>query len=238
VFRIDNEKLVHAASAADCTLVMVPALGDFVPAGAPLFRVLGDPVRLDQSRVVGAVALGPERTLNQDVAYGFRMLVDFAVRALSDTFDPTTAVQAIDRLHDCLRQLTLCQVPTGEYRDAAGRIRLQVSHICWDGYVHLAFDEIRDVGASSVQVSRRLKAALEDLLSIAPLERRPPLEHQLALLEAAAASAAGREEQREQLTADMQGIGSAADLRVPRLALIGSDQTESPDRTSPAASSA
>jgi uncharacterized membrane protein len=84
VFRIDNERLVHAASAADGTLVMVPALGDFVPAGAPLFRVLGDPVRLDQSRVVGAVVLGPERTLNQDVAYGFRMLVDIAVRALSD----------------------------------------------------------------------------------------------------------------------------------------------------------
>lgn len=64
--------------------------------------------------------------MNQDVAYGFRMLVDIAVRALSDAFDPTTVVQAIDRLHDALRQLAPRPFPSGEYRDAAGRLRLRV----------------------------------------------------------------------------------------------------------------
>jgi uncharacterized membrane protein len=225
VFHTDYEALVKAARAADCTLEMAPALGDFVPAGAPLFRVLGDPARLDRSRVAAAVALGPERTMNQDVAYGFRMLVDIAVRALSDPLDPTTAVQAIDRLHDGLRQLARRPFPTGQHRDAAGHLRLQVSHISWDGYVHLAFDEIRDVGAGSVQISRRLTAALEDLLSVAPLERRPPLERQRTLLEAAVAEKSGSGGQREPLTADMQGIGSADELQVPRLSLIGVDAT-------------
>jgi uncharacterized membrane protein len=225
VFHIDYEALVKAARVADCSLEMVPAVGDFVPAGAPLFRVLGDPAHLDRSRVTAAVSLGPERTMNQDVAYGFRMLVDIAVRALSDAFDPTTAVQAVDRLHDALRQLAHRPFPSGDYRDAAGHLRLQVSQISWDGYVHLAFDEIRDVGAGSVQVSRRLKAALEDLLSVAPPERRPPLEDQLALLEAAAAQKSGSGDRREPLTADMQGIGSAEELQVPRVALIGADET-------------
>ena len=229
VFRVDYEALVKAASAADCTLVMVPAIGDFVPTGAPLFRVLGDPARLDRSRVAASVALGPERTMNQDVAYGFRMLVDIAERALSDGFDPTTAVQAIDRLHDGLRQLARRPFPTGEHRDAAGNVRLQVSHISWEGYVHLAFDEIRDMGAGSGQITRRLRAALEDLLSVAPPERRPALERQLELLEAAAAGVDRLDNQRERITADMQGIGSASDLRVPRLSLIGADGKERHD---------
>ena len=42
----------------------------------------------------------------------------------------------------------------------------------WEDYVHLAFDEIRMAGAGSPQIARRLRAALEDLLTVAPLERK------------------------------------------------------------------
>ena len=38
---------------------------------------------MSPDRVVAALALGPERTLNQDVAYGMRMLVDIAERSLA-----------------------------------------------------------------------------------------------------------------------------------------------------------
>src|SRR5918994_2482693 len=152
VFHVDYDQLVEAAEAADCVLVMVPTTGDFVPASAPLFDVRGNPRALDREKVRAAVALGPERTLNQDVAYGFRMLVDIAERSLSDPFDPTTAVQAIDRLHDCLRQLACRPFPSGEYRDKDGSLRLEVSHITWEGYVQLAFDEIRQAGAGSAQI--------------------------------------------------------------------------------------
>ena len=55
----------------------------------------------------------------------------------------------------------------------------------WEAYVHLAFDEIRMVGAGSPQVSRRLKAALDDLRSIAPLARVDVRDEQLELLVAA-----------------------------------------------------
>ena len=33
--------LVTIAEQADCVLELVPAMGDFVPRGGPLFRVLG-----------------------------------------------------------------------------------------------------------------------------------------------------------------------------------------------------
>ena len=54
--------------------------------------------------------------------------------------------------------------------------------MAWEDYVHLAFDEIRMAGAGSPQIARRLRAALEDLLTIAPLERRSSLKEQLDLL--------------------------------------------------------
>jgi uncharacterized membrane protein len=191
---------------------MVPTIGDFVPASAPLFDVRGNPRELDRPKVRAAIALGPERTLNQDVAYGFRMLVDIAERSLSDPFDPTTAVQAIDRLHDCLRQLACRPFPSGEYRDKDGTLRLEVSHITWEGYVQLAFDEIRQAGAGSAQVTRRLTAALKDLLTVAPPERQPPLTRQLRLLEAAVANERSQHE-RQWTAEDAQGIGSAGELR-------------------------
>ena len=56
---------------------------------------------------------------------------------------PTTAVQAIDRLHDCLRQLAGRPLPDGMHRDEQGTVRLMTQAMTWDGYVHLARLEIR-----------------------------------------------------------------------------------------------
>jgi Predicted membrane protein (DUF2254) len=50
--------------------------------------------------------------------------VDICVRALGAPFDPTTAVQAMDRLHDFLRHLMTRKFPSGEHRDSAGALRL------------------------------------------------------------------------------------------------------------------
>jgi hypothetical protein len=52
----------------------------------------------------------------------------------------------------------------------------------WDGYVHLAFDEVRLAGAGSPQVARRMRSALLDLRSIALEDRRKVLDEQLKLL--------------------------------------------------------
>ena len=42
----------------------------------------------------------------------------------------------------------------------------------WEAYVHLAYDEIRQAGAGSPQIARRLRASMEDLVEYAPAERR------------------------------------------------------------------
>ena len=80
----------------------------------------------------------------------------------------------------------------------------------WEAYVHLAFDEIRMAGAGSPQVSRRLRAALEDLRSIAPADRVDVLDEQLELLAAATERAMDDERDVElAIHADREGIGAA-----------------------------
>ena len=213
---IGHDHLVEEARRAGCLLELVPGLGEFVPAGAPLFRVQGHRSKLDEERLADGLVLKLEPTLDQDTAYGFRMLVDIAERSLADSpfQDPTTAVQAVDRLHDCLRQLARRPFPDGIYRDEAGEVRLVVPTMNWEAYVRLAFDEIRMAGAGSPQVSRRLKAALTDLKSVAPANRIPILDQQLELLETATTSLMDDERDATfALEQDREDVGAAAGLR-------------------------
>ncbi|WP_022891702.1 DUF2254 domain-containing protein [Agromyces subbeticus] len=216
VSSIRYEHLVAAARRAGCALELIPALGEFVPSGGRLFTVHGDPARLDRRKVHGAIVLSPERILGRDVAYGVRLLVDMTIRALSDApwQDPTTAVQAIDRLHDCLRELVRREFPDGRYHDDDGKLRLTEKVMTWGDYVALAFTEVRLAGVGSPQVARRLHAALDDLLAVAPDDRHAPLEMQRGLLLAAVARQYDDDSDTELASgADGSGIGAAVDGR-------------------------
>lgn len=223
VCEVERERLVELAAAADCRLELVPMMGDFVPSGAPLIQVEGGDGRLDRAAVEQAILLGAARTHTRDPAYGFRKLVDIAERSIAQPFDdPTTAVQAIDRLHDCLRQLLGRQLTSGEWRDREGVVRLRARQITWEGYVRLAFEELTLAGARSPQVTRRLFAALDDLIVTAPAARRPPLERQRELLAAAVEDAYDdRRVVESAQVPDIQGIGSGADVAAPPGAVEG-----------------
>ena len=213
VTMIGTHALVAEAERADCVLELVPALGAFVPAGGPLFIVHGSPEDLDENRLFSALSLKLEPTLDEDPAYGMRLLVDIAERSLSESpfQDPTTAVQAIDRLHDILRQLARRPFPDGRVPGEDGEIRLLVRTMTWEDYVHLAFDEIRMAGAGSPQVSRRLVAALIDLRRVALPKRIEALDEQAGLLRAATAEAMYDERDvRFALDPDREGLGAAA----------------------------
>jgi uncharacterized membrane protein len=210
---IATQALVAEAARVGCVIEVVPALGAFVPAGGELFLVHGHPMDLNENRLHAALSLKLEPTLDEDVAYGMRLLVDIAERSLSESpfQDPTTAVQAIDRLHDILRQLARRPFADGRIVDEHGELRVLVKVMTWEQYVHLAFDEIRMVGAGSPQVSRRLVAALSDLRHVALPTRVEVLDEQLELLRAATKDAMTDERDvRMALAADREGLGAAA----------------------------
>jgi uncharacterized membrane protein len=211
VVKVLRERLVKEAREADCVFELLPMIGDFVPRDAPLFRIHGNGGGVDRSHVSRLVLLADERALKEDLGAAFRALVDVAERSLQQPFaDPTTAVQAIHRLHDLLRQLARRDLGDGCTRDEDGVARLVERRRDWDAFVRLAFDEIRLAGKDSPQIPRRLRAALDDLKSVAPPERQAALDRQLALLDEA--------------VPDVQGIGSGPDLtsQARRAAINGS----------------
>jgi uncharacterized membrane protein len=207
---IDEDDLIVVASHHDCVLKLVPSIGDYLPYRAPVFEVYGGDGTLRPAEVLGAVGLGVERTMYQDVAFGFRQLVDIAEKALSPAInDPTTAVQAIDRLHDLLRRLVERPIPSGFLLTRSGRLRLMVNLPGWQDFVALAFSEIRHYGGGAIQVDRRLRAALQDLLDVAPADRQAALERELKLLDSAVErSFPDVEDQASAHHADRQGLGS------------------------------
>jgi uncharacterized membrane protein len=209
VFQAFDERAVVAlAAAAGAEIRFVPAIGDFLATGATLASVTG--AAPDPAALARLVRVGPVRTLEQDPAYGLRVLVDIAIRALSPAVnDPTSAVQALDQLDDVLHRLVGRSLGDGRLLDAAGTVRVRYPAPRWDAFVALAFDEILLYGGGSLQVARRLQALLRDLLAIAPPARREPLTARLAVLDRMA-----RRELPDPLLAgeagvpDRQGIGS------------------------------
>jgi uncharacterized membrane protein len=215
VNKLPHQLLVDIAEEADCVLELVPAIGDFVPRGGPLFRVRGSLPEPQRSAAALSVILDRERSHHFEPAFGLRKLVDVATRSIySSPFqDPTTSVQSINAIHDILRRLAPREFPSGRHHDADGHTRLVVRVVSWEGYVRLAFDELRLAGAGSPQVARRMRAALEDLRRVASPERRPPLDRQLKLLDEAVRRAYDDDADIEAaLVPDMQGIGSGPDV--------------------------
>jgi uncharacterized membrane protein len=113
--------------------------------------------------------------------------VDIAIRALSPAVnDPTTAVMAIDQIQPLLLQVGNRDLGDGKVRDSSGNLRLVFPTPNWEDFVSLGVSEVRLYGAGSIQVLRRLRAMLEDLVESLPADRHGPLRVQLSLLEEAA----------------------------------------------------
>lgn len=205
---VDEERLVALACRTDAVIALGPELGDFVVRDGVLFRVWSrSPVDSDELR--RCIALAEERTPHQDPAFGLRQLVDVAERALSPGVnDPTTAVQALDQIHDLLRSLANRRFPSECRVDTEGELRVVLPRPGWDALVRLAFDEIRQYGKGSIQVLRRMRAVLVDLRELAPPLRRTVLDIELRELDAVAGELGSPADQKLAMTASAQGQGS------------------------------
>ena len=187
---IDERSLVQLACDADVVLCSGVSLGDYVPEGAPLLEVLGDPGRLDVEAVRGCCHQARDRSLQQDVAFGFRQLVDIAERALSPGInDPTTAVQALDELHDLLRRLVTRPLRTGVHVDDRGAVRLVLPPERVEDFLALALDEVLHHGEDLLQVRTRVETLLEDVCAAALPQHRGAVEERLRRHRSAQATA-------------------------------------------------
>jgi uncharacterized membrane protein len=212
VFRaFDAEGLAEAARKYDCVIQLVPQAGDFVVKGDPLFYIYPKGGVVPERELQQSVAFGADHTLEQNPAFGFRIIVDIAIRALSPAVnDPTTAVRGVDQIHNLLRMIGERDLGDGLVRDKEGRPRLVFPTRNWEDFIWLGVSEIRTYGAGSLQVQRRLRGMLENLIEVLPPERIPPLQEQVSLLERAAERNFPEPEERKLAgTGDYQGIGGS-----------------------------
>jgi uncharacterized membrane protein len=205
---IDAKGIIEIARESDTVIELLPPIGDLIAPEVPLFRVHGAAGRVSTRKLRESVAVGDERTIKQDPAFVFRLLADISAKALSPGVnDPTTSVQALDQIELLLRQLSKKRL-AGEVRDVDGEVRLRYRAPTWGDFVSIAVDETRIFGEGSVQVTRRLRALLEDLLEAVPPQRRGPIEEQLAVLESSVGRTFEGAERQIAGGRDRQGIGS------------------------------
>lgn len=213
VLAFDLKGLVAMAQRSNCMIELVPEVGQFIAIGDPLFRIYNGGDDIADHRLRNSVAVGAERTPEQDPLFAFRILVDIASKALSPAInDPTTAVLAIDQIHHLLRDIGKRYLAEGTELDRNGRVCFVYRTPNWEDFVLLGTTEIRQYGRDSIQVQRRLRAMLKDLLATLPARRAPILERELALL----ATSSKREfpdpdDQTLAESGDLQGIGGSYD---------------------------
>jgi len=170
----------------------------------------------DAQRLRTKLALGEERTIDQDPAFAIRVMVDIAIRALSPAVnDPTTATQVINHIGALLFGIGGRETgERGEYRDSDGAVRLTLPARSWRDYLELGLSEIRQYGATSPQVCRRLRALLVDLQTSVPTVNRTAVAEQLVRLDRTISTSFLDTEDRSLASLeDSQGIGGPSDDR-------------------------
>jgi uncharacterized membrane protein len=191
---------------------LVPQVGDFVATDEPLFALYGGAMSIDDEVLEACVAFGSERTLEQDPIFAVRIVVDIALKALSPAInDPTTAVLAIDQVHRLLRVVGKRRLRGDTVVDRDGETRLVYRTPNWEDFVNVACVEIRSCGANNVQIARRMRAMLDNLITSLPPQRHAALESERERLDYAIAQLYAIPEDRELASvADSQGLGGTS----------------------------
>ena len=216
VLAVDLDTLLADASHAGGVIEFVPQVGDFVAEGEPLFELYGNAVSIANHRLHARVAFGVERTMEQDPIFAFRIIADIALKALSPAInDPTTGVLALDQLHRLLRVVGRRRLRSDSIADRTGTPRVIYRTPNWEDFVAVSCTEIRASGAGNLQIARRLRALLDNLVATLPARRHAALEAERRRLDLVVESLYNIPEDRELAgVPDVQGLGGSSASRL------------------------
>ncbi|MGV0634411.1 DUF2254 domain-containing protein [Mycolicibacillus trivialis] len=183
VSRVDVDRLL-AVLPAGATIRLETRVGAYIHRGQPVATVWPPPQRAKrlERQVARAVAVSGSRTMQEDIDFAFRQLVDIGLRALSSAInDPTTAVEATLRVGSLLRRLLLVPAPARAVAGADGRILLRPWNLDAGEYIAHGFDQLRQVAPRQPLVAATLLRVLRMLIFHVEQHDRP--EHVPALRE-------------------------------------------------------
>ena len=180
---VDYDGLTALARQHAITIHVSIEPGDFVVRGGQLATISGARVSAEVAGAcVAAFDLGATRTMQQDVAFGIRQLVDIALKAISPAVnDPSTATICIDRLGALLAEVA--RRPTGPRVLRDGEVvRVVAPQPTFRDLVDLAFNQLRQYGRTDLAVSIRVLGAIERVLRAASPDGRNGLVEHARLL--------------------------------------------------------
>jgi uncharacterized membrane protein len=211
---VEVDDIAEQAAASGHTVHLVTFVGDYVTAGGLLgwcWRRGEQPEAPDPAFLQGClrhVHIGFERTLQQDIRFGLRQLVDIALRALSPAInDPYTAIQVVHHVSAIQSVLALRAIQDDVRRDGSGNVLVWLPYPGFAAYLHVACAQIRRYGTreplvlaallqllsavaqNCVDPSRRKAVQAQIDLVVGVAERELPEESDRALVASAAARA-------------------------------------------------
>ena len=204
---LDEKALLKAARSTSCIISVEAEFGQFVYPDMPLARLWGNAVGDEiADDVRNAFATGAARTQHQDPMLGIVELVDIAVKALSPGInDPTTAMNAFDRLGEILLEIGKRHRFTQIQAEDGATIIL--ARPTFAAAVELAVDQIARYGATNPAVIERIASVLGRIASLMPAERHATLRAQLERVRVLAL-------ERLQLPHDRTRVNAAIDRAV------------------------
>jgi uncharacterized membrane protein len=228
---VNAEGLVRRASEGGIAVRIRPAVGRHVTEGTTIAWAWGTDgaSRPDEERFLGdlvhdGLQMGPERTMQQDLCFGLRQIVDVGAKALSTGMnDPTTAVEALSHLSVIMGRIAGRVCGSAVHRDADGAIRLVVTRPTFEELLHLAVDQIRRYGAVEPAVVIALLNLLTDLAELVdhPARRRAVSEQVDRTLAVAAEELDGTDLDRVRAQAALVRDALAGRRRVEHQVLAG-----------------
>jgi uncharacterized membrane protein len=165
---LDEDLLADWAAEHGALLWLEVRPGDFVFAGTEVAQVAPARFQGEAQQLIGkALTLGDARSVEQDLEFAVRQLVEIALRALSPGInDPFTAIAVLDRLGAALCGLVGRSLPSSQVQ-REGHTRLVRPVTDYPGLVDAMFHMLRQAAASQPAVVIRL---IEVLASVGGIE--------------------------------------------------------------------
>ena len=165
---VNTAALLRFARDRKTIVRMEHGIGEFVVQNTRLASLaLEDPP--DQETIAALQAsfsVSRHRTVEQDVAFGIRQIVDVALKALSPgIFDTTTAVTCVDYLTAIMARIAPRRIPSSR-RYEEGELRVIAKGPSFESLLAESFDQIRNSAKGDVVIMSRMLDAFQTLASL------------------------------------------------------------------------
>jgi uncharacterized membrane protein len=209
---VDNTALLRLARGRKTIVRMEYGIGEFVVRDTTLASLaLKDPP--DQKTITAlqaAFSISSHRTVEQDVGFGIRQIVDVALKALSPgVIDTTTAVMCVDYLTAILARIAPRQIPS-VHRYEEGQLRVIAKGPSFESLLAESFDQIRSIAKDDVAIMSRMLGAFQTLAGlIADPNRRRALRDQVQWVAEMAERTVESPHDRERITEQVARVSEA-----------------------------